>query len=273
MRRRSTRSCRRTRSAGRRSARRDGESDRLSLAGRCICILRQALREIDRCAASLLFLAALGWLPAPRGADAELVAAPFDAAHWELDGGDIGFATYLGEPALRDPSRQRRCCAARHRHRHDRVRHRLSRPSASSRAFTSAAARTADWEYFYLRPHKNSGWDLEPAHAGHRRRGDLAALFRRRLQQHRDLQARRLETASASSFHPTSADVFINGVRSLRIPELKSSSTHGFLAVDSAAGAGNTTGQCLLRQLPLPLWRRTHGLPTCRRRRPPTSPD
>ena len=34
-------------------------------------------------------------------ADGGVVVAPVDAAHWELDGGDLGFATYLGEPALR----------------------------------------------------------------------------------------------------------------------------------------------------------------------------
>ena len=45
-------------------------------------------------------LLALAALPS-RAAEPGFIAAPFDAAHWELDGGDIGFATYLGEPALR----------------------------------------------------------------------------------------------------------------------------------------------------------------------------
>lgn len=33
--------------------------------------------------------------------DARFTVAPFDAAHWELDGGDIGFATYQAAPRSR----------------------------------------------------------------------------------------------------------------------------------------------------------------------------
>jgi hypothetical protein len=191
---------------------------------------------------ALLFAGLFLVAGAGRAADAGFVAAPFDAAHWELsDGDDIGFVSYLGEPALR-----------------------IHRGSAmlrgsdigtgtiefdiafqAERAFPGVHFRgrdDGDWEYFYLRPHKSSGWDSNqymPVIGN-------AATW----QIYSGAGFNSAETYKLGAWnrvrielYPTSADIFINGVRSLRIPELKSSSTHGYLAVDSAAGEGNTTGQ------------------------------
>ena len=199
----------------------------------------------------LLFLAALGLAAGACGADAELVAAPFDAAHWELDGGDIGFATYLGEPALRIHQGSAMLRGS------DIGTGTIEYDIAfqAEREFPGVHFRgrdDGDWEYFYLRPHKNSGWDSNqymPVIGG-------AATW----QLYSGAGFNSTETYKLGAWnririelYPTSADVFINGVRSLRIPELKSSSTHGFLAVDSAAGARQHDGAGLLRQLPLPV--------------------
>ena len=43
-----------------------------------------------------------------------------------------------------------------------------------------------------------------------------------------------------------SADVFINGRRSLRIPQLKASSRHGSIAIDATAARENATGQVFM---------------------------
>jgi len=40
-------------------------------------------------------------VPVARAADADWVAVPLDAAHWELDSEGTAPATYLGLPALR----------------------------------------------------------------------------------------------------------------------------------------------------------------------------
>jgi len=188
-----------------------------------------------------LFLAAFAFAAGAHGADADLVAAPFDAAHWELDGGDIGFATYLGEPALRIHQGSAMLRGS------DIGTGTIEYDIAfqAEREFPGVHFRgrdAGDWEYFYLRPHKNSGWDSNqymPVIGG-------AATW----QIYSGAGFNSTETYKLGAWnririelYPTSADVFINGVRSLRIPELKTSSTHGFLAVDSAAGAGNTTGQ------------------------------
>jgi len=188
-----------------------------------------------------LFLAAFAFAAGAHGADADLVAAPFDAAHWELDGGDIGFATYLGEPALRIHQGSAMLRGS------DIGTGTIEYDIAfqAEREFPGVHFRgrdAGDWEYFYLRPHKNSGWDSNqymPVIGG-------AATW----QIYSGAGFNSTETYKLGAWnririelYPTSADVFVNGVRSLRIPELKSSSTHGFLAVDSAAGAGNTTGQ------------------------------
>ena len=186
---------------------------------------------------AILGLAACG----ARAADSGFVAAPFDAAHWELDGGDVGFATYLGEPALRvhqGSAMLRDSDIGTGTIEYDIA-------FQAEREFPGVHFRGregGDWEYFYLRPHKNSGWDSNqymPIIGG-------AATW----QIYSGAGFNSTETYKLGAWnririelYPTSADVFINGVRSLRIPELKTSSTHGFLAVDSAAGAGNTTGQ------------------------------
>jgi len=189
----------------------------------------------------MLFLAALAVAAGAGGADGELIAAPFDAAHWELDGGDIGFATYLGEPALRIHQGSAMLRGS------DIGTGTIEYDIAfqAEREFPGVHFRgreAGDWEYFYLRPHKSSGWDSNqymPVIGG-------AATW----QIYSGAGFNSTETYKLGAWnririevYPNSADVFINGVRSLRIPELKSSSTHGFLAVDSAAGAGNTTGQ------------------------------
>ena len=183
----------------------------------------------------MLFLAALAVAAGAGGADGELIAAPFDAAHWELDGGDIGFATYLGEPALRIHQGSAMLRGS------DIGTGTIEYDIAfqAEREFPGVHFRgreAGDWEYFYLRPHKSSGWDSNqymPVIGG-------AATW----QIYSGAGFNSTETYKLGAWnririevYPNSADVFINGVRSLRIPELKSSSTHGFLAVDSAFGA------------------------------------
>jgi hypothetical protein len=191
---------------------------------------------------TLCFFATLAFAAAAsHGAAPGFVAAPFDAAHWELDGGDIGFATFLGEPALRVHQGSAMLRGS------DIGTGTIEYDIAfqAEREFPGVHFRgrdDGDWNYFYLRPHKNSGWDSNqymPIVGG-------AATW----QIYSGPGFNSTETYKLGAWnririelYPTSADVFINGVRSLRIAELKSSSTHGFLAVDSAAGAGNTTGQ------------------------------
>ena len=102
-------------------------------------------------------LLALAALPS-RAAEPGFIAAPFDAAHWELDGGDIGFATYLGEPALRIHQGSAMLRSS------DIGTGTIEYDIAfqAEREFPGVHFRgrdDGDWEYFYLRPHKNSGWD------------------------------------------------------------------------------------------------------------------
>ncbi len=194
------------------------------------------------CAVLALAASAAGATDQAGAADAGFIAAPFDAAHWKIDAGaDIGFATYLGEPALRIHQGSAMLRGS------DIGTGTIEYDIAfqAERAFPGVHFRgrdAGDWEYFYLRPHKSAGWDSNqymPVIGG-------AATW----QIYSGPGFNSTETYKLGAWnririelYPTSADVFVNGVRSLRIPELKSSSNHGFLAVDSAAGAGNTTGQ------------------------------
>ncbi len=115
----------------------------------------------------ILLLALLAFaMPGARGADAGFIAAPFDAArHWEkLDGGDIGFATYLGEAGAAHPPGQRH--AARGSDIGTGTIPSTTSPFQAEREFPGIHFRgrdDGDWEYFYLRPHENSGWDSNRA--------------------------------------------------------------------------------------------------------------
>jgi hypothetical protein len=171
------------------------------------------------------------------------VAAPFDLAHWELEGSDIGLATYLGVPALRihqGSAMLRGSDIGTGAIEYDVAFH--AEPAFPGVHFR--ARDDGDWDYFYLRVHKSGGWDSNqymPIVAG-------AATW----QIYSGAEFSSKETYKLGAWnhirielYEHSADVFINGARSLRIPQLKSSSTHGFLALDSAPARGNTTGQVL----------------------------
>ena len=97
---------------------------------------------------------------APAGAgDADWVAPPFDAAHWEMEGGDTAPATYLGQPALRihtGGATLRNVDLATGSIEYDVA-------FQAEPAFAGVYFRGDDVdnnaENFYLRVHKNGGWD------------------------------------------------------------------------------------------------------------------
>ena len=97
-------------------------------------------------------------------------------------------------------------------------------------------------ENFYLRVHKNGGWDSNqymPVTRGHATWQIYSGS----------------EHSSQESYviggwnhvrievYDDSADVFINGRRSLRIPQLKATSRHGSISIDATAARENVSGQ------------------------------
>jgi len=178
---------------------------------------------------------------AAAAAERDAVIVPFDAAHWEIEGSDSAPASYLGQPALR-----------------------LHTGAATLRGVDFATgsieydvafqAETAfigvyfhgdddnNAENFYLRVHKNGGWDSNqymPVTRGHATWQIYSGV----------------EHSSKESYviggwnhvrvevYDDSADIFINGRRSLRIPQLKASSRHGSISIDATAARENATGQ------------------------------
>jgi len=174
-------------------------------------------------------------------AEGDAVVVPFDTAHWEIEGNGAAPATHLGQAALR-----------------------LHTGSATLRgvdfatgsieydvAFQAEAAfigvyfRADDEnnaENFYLRVHKNGAWDANqymPVTRGHPT-----------WQIYSGVEHGSKETYVLGGWnhvrievYDDSADVFINGRRSLRIPQLKASSRHGAIAIDATAARDNATGQ------------------------------
>jgi hypothetical protein len=194
------------------------------------------MRFLVVCVAALALAA-----PVSRAAESDAVAVPFDAAHWEFEGGDTAPATYLGQAALR-----------------------LHTGAATLRgvdfgtgsieydvAFQAEPAFIGVYfhgddvdnaENFYLRVHKNGGWDSNqymPVNKGH-------ATW----QIYSGSESSSKETYAIGGWnhvrievYDDSADVFINGRRSLRIPQLKSTSRHGSVSLDATAARENTSGQ------------------------------
>ena len=122
-------------------------------------------------------------------------------------------------------------------------RHRASRPERAVPGVHFAAARPATWRVLLAAPAQERRLGLEPVHAGDRRRARPGRSTPAPASAAPRPTSSAPGTASASSSTrpaPTSSSTACARCASR---ELKSASTHGFLAVDSAAGAGNTTGQ------------------------------
>lgn len=174
-------------------------------------------------------------------AGADAITVPFDAAHWEIEGSDSAPATHLGQAALRlhtGAATLRGVDFATGSIEYD-----VS--FQAEPAFLGVYFHADDdnnAENFYLRVHKNGGWDSNqymPVTQGHPTWQIYSGS----------------ENGSKESYviggwnhvridvYDDSADVFINGRRSLRIPQLKASSRHGSIAIDATAARENATGQ------------------------------
>ena len=176
-----------------------------------------------------------------RAAEPDWVAVPFDAAHWELEGEDTAPATHLGQSALRmhtGGATLRGVDLATGSIEYD-----IS--FQAEPAFAGVYFRVDDannGENFYLRVHKNGGWDATqymPVVQGH-------ATWQ--IYSGTDFGSR--ETYAIGGWnhirvevYDDAADVFINGRRSLRIPQLKATSRHGLVQIDATAARDNTSGQ------------------------------
>jgi hypothetical protein len=178
---------------------------------------------------------------AARAAEAEWVAVPFDAAHWELEGEGTAAATYLGQPALRihtGGATLRNVDLATGSIEYDVAFQ--AEPAFAGVYFRGDDANNA--ENFYLRVHKNGGWDSNqymPVVQGH-------ATW----QIYSGAEHSSKETYSIGGWnhvrvevYDDAADVFVNGRRSLRIPQLKATARHGSLAIDATAARDNLSGQ------------------------------
>jgi len=178
---------------------------------------------------------------APFSAESGFVGVPFDLAHWELEGADLGLATYLGVPALRIHAGTAELRGS------DFGTGTIEYDVAfqAEPAFPGVHFRAGDsgeWENFYLRPHKSGNWDSNQympvvARAATWQIYSGPEFSSKETYKFGDWNHIRIEV------YEHSADVFINGARSLRIPQLKAASTHGTLALDASPGQTNATGQ------------------------------
>jgi 3-keto-disaccharide hydrolase len=175
-------------------------------------------------------------------AQGEPIAIPFDAAHWQIEGNDAAPATYLGQAALRlhtGAATLRGVDFATGSIEYD-VAFQAEPAFVGVYFHGDEAADTA--ENFYLRVHKNGGWDSNqymPVTQGHATWQIYSGS----------------EHSSKESYviggwnhvrievYEDSADVFINGRRSLRIPQLKATSRHGSISIDATAARENVSGQ------------------------------
>ena len=180
-------------------------------------------------------------VPAARAADADWVAVPFDAAHWELEGEGTAPATYLGLPALRMHTGGATLRAV------DLATGSIEYDVAfqAEPAFAGVYFRVDDannGENFYLRVHKNGGWDATqymPVVQGH-------ATWQ--IYSGTDFGSRESYAIGGWNHirvevYDDAADVFVNGRRSLRIPQLKATTRHGLVQIDANAARDNASGQ------------------------------
>ncbi len=194
------------------------------------------MRFLVVCSAALAFAATVS-----RGAETESVAVPFDAAHWEIEGSDSAPAAYLGQAALRlhtGAATLRGVDFATGMIEYDVA-------FQAEPAFLGVYFRGDDVdnaENFYLRVHKNGGWDANqymPVNKGHA----TWQIYSGSEFSSKENYAIGGWNHVRLEVYDDSADVFINGRRSLRIPQLKSTSKHGSISIDATAARENTSGQ------------------------------
>ncbi len=175
-------------------------------------------------------------------AEGEPIVVPFDVAHWQIESNDAAPATYLGQAALRlhtGAATLRGVDFATGSIEYDVA---FQAEPAFLGVYFHGDEADNNAENFYLRVHKNGGWDSNqymPVTQGHATWQIYSGS----------------EHSSKESYviggwnhvrievYEDSADVFINGRRSLRIPQLKASSRHGSIAIDATAARENVSGQ------------------------------
>jgi len=178
---------------------------------------------------------------AARASDGDWVAVPFDAAHWALEGEGTAPAPYLGQPALRirnGAATLRDVDLATGSIEYDVAFQ--AEPAFAGVYFRADDANNA--ENFYLRVHKNGGWDSNqymPVVQGHA----TWQIYSGAGHGSRETYAIGGWNHIRLEVYDDAADVFVNGRRSLRIPQLQASSRHGSLAIDATAARDNASGQ------------------------------
>jgi hypothetical protein len=173
--------------------------------------------------------------------ETDWVAVPFDAAHWELEGEGTAPANYLGQLALRmhtGGATLRGVDLATGAVEYDVAFQ--AEPAFAGVYFHSDDASNA--ENFYLRVHKNGGWDSNqymPVVQGHA----TWQIYSGAEHSSKETYAIGGWNHIRIEVYDDSADVFVNGRRSLRIPQLKATPRHGALAIDATAARDNASGQ------------------------------
>jgi Domain of Unknown Function (DUF1080) len=174
-------------------------------------------------------------------AESEFIAVPLDAAHWEIEGSDSAPASYLGQPALRlhtGGATLRGVDFATGSIEYDVAFQ--AEPAFIGVYFHGDDVDNA--ENFYLRVHKNGSWDSNqymPVTRGHA----TWQIYSGAEHSSRESYAIGGWNHIRIEVYDDSADVFINGRRSLRIPQLKSTARHGSISIDAIAARENATGQ------------------------------
>lgn len=174
-------------------------------------------------------------------ADTDWIAVPFDPAHWELEGEGTAPATYLGQAALRIHSggaTLRGVDLATGSIEYDVAFQ--AEPAFVGVYFHGDAANNA--ENFYLRVHKNGGWDSNqymPVVQGHA----TWQIYSGPEHSSRETYAIGGWNHIRIEVYDDSADVFVNGRRTLRIPRLFATPKHGDISIDATAARDNTSGQ------------------------------
>jgi hypothetical protein len=180
-----------------------------------------------------------------RAQESPFTTVPFDSSHWTLTGtaADMDTVVYLGQRALRIHSGAAQLKGVDF--------------GTGTIAFDIAFQPDAEFagiyfrekdldntEYFYLRPHR-SGYSDSNQYIPMMNGDDPWQIYS-------GPEFGSTETYKFGGWnhvqiqvYPKSADVFINGARSLRIPELKGDASRGSLALFVRAGTTNTVGQVI----------------------------
>jgi hypothetical protein len=215
------------------------------------CIPSETLMRLRLIAAALLIstanpAAAANPAPAPIVQD-----APFDAAHWTLSGKDLAFIEDEGAQVLRMREGLATLKAPEFSTGTVSFDVLFSGVSNIGALFSGLRFHTqgvGDYEFLYLRPHRSgepdatqytpvfhgdSGWQI---YSG----PEFATPEVYKLGGWNHVEIR---------IYPDSADVYINGARSLRIADLKSGHMSGGLALEASIGARRHYGQILYKNL------------------------